>query len=62
MYSGRMPERVSTPSMLATYVNITIWIMKEKQTEQSKASKNKQSINDVPSHIVHASTQTMLKN
>jgi len=39
VYSGRLPERVLTPSMLATYINITIWIMKDKQTEQSKASK-----------------------
>ena len=48
-YNGRLPEGVSTPSMLATSVNITNNIDNERKTEESKASKNKQSMT-VPSH------------
>ena len=40
-YNGRLPEGVSTPSMLATYVNISNNIDNERKTNRTKQSKQK---------------------
>ena len=46
MYNGRLSERVSTPSMLATYVNITNNMDNERKTNRAKKSKQKQTKHD----------------